>query len=98
MGTCTAANGEKTGRMRILVGKGERAGAQAMATVGWIEGVGLIVVGPGEEEVAALMERDYRRWFDPASGGRWITLDDEELVRSLLFRLPRPQWWAVEIN
>jgi|GEM_PF-2352430 hypothetical protein len=84
--------------MRILVGKGERVGAQAMAAVSWIEGIGLMVVGPGEEEVAALMERDYRRWYDPTAGGRWITLDDEELVRSLLFRLPRPQWWAVEIN
>ena len=44
------------------------------------------------------MERDYRRWYDPSGGGQWVTLSDEELVRSLLFRLPRPQWWAVEVT
>ena len=57
----------------------------------------MLILGPGAEEVAALMEHDYRRWYDPSGGGQWVTLSDEELVRSLLFRLPRPQWWAVEV-
>ncbi len=84
--------------MRILIGKGEAVGEQVLATVGWLEGIGMLIFGSGAEEVAELMERDYRRWYDPSEGGQWLTLSDEELVRSLLFRLPRPQWWAVELT
>jgi hypothetical protein len=84
--------------MHILVGKGEQVGNQELAIVAWIDDIGMFIVGPGAEEVAAVMERDYRRWYDPSGGGQWITLSDEELVRSLLFRLPRPQWWAVEVT
>jgi hypothetical protein len=84
--------------MRILIGKGEEVGAQQLATVAWLDGIGMLIYGPGAEEAAALMERDYRRWYDPSEGGNWVTLSDEELVRSLLFRLPRPGWWAVEVT
>jgi hypothetical protein len=84
--------------MRILIGKGEKVGDEELATVAWIDEIGMLIIGPGAEEVAELMERDYRRWYDPSGGGQWVTLSDEELVRSLLFRLPRPQWWAVEVT
>ena len=84
--------------MHILIGKGEEVGQQELAAVAWLEEIGMLIYGPGAEEVAEVMERDYRRWYDPSEGGHWLTLDDEELVRSLLFRLPRPQWWAVEVT
>jgi hypothetical protein len=84
--------------MLVLIGKGEHVGEQELATVAWLDDVGMLILGPGAEIVAEVMERDYRRWYDPSGAGQWLTLEDEELVRSLLYRLPRPQWWAIEVT
>ena len=84
--------------MRILIGSGEGTNERSLATVSWTEGEGLVIAGPEREQVAALLEREYRRWYDPAEGGQWVTLADEELVLSLAYRLPRPQWWAIELT
>jgi hypothetical protein len=84
--------------MRILIGSGAGASERELATVAWTAEQGLVISGPQRGQVAALMEREYRRWFDPSAGGQWVTLADEELVLSLPYRLPRPQWWAIELT
>ena len=38
--------------MRILIGKGEQVGDQELATVVWIDEIGMLILGPGAEEVA----------------------------------------------
>jgi hypothetical protein len=84
--------------MRILIGTGEGPTERALADVSWTLEGGLVVAGPQARQIATLIEREYRRWYDLADGGQWVTLSDEELVLSLPYRLPRPQWWAVELT
>jgi len=84
--------------MRILVGSGVEFAERALAVLSWTEEEGLSVTGPEAERVRAFVEREYRQWFDQSAGGLFVTLSDEELVVSLPYRLPRPQWWAVELT
>ncbi len=84
--------------MRILVGSGDESAERAMAVLAWTEEEGLSISGPEAEKVRTLVEREYRQWFDQSAGGLFVTLSDEELVVSLPYRLPRPQWWAVELT
>jgi hypothetical protein len=84
--------------MRILVGTGDETAERAMAVISWTEDEGLTIIGPEADRVRALVEREYRVWFDQSGGGSFVTLGDEELVVSLPYRLPRPQWWGVELT
>src|SRR5262249_24366166 len=97
-GAATAAGWTGATAMRILIGSSAGANERELATISWTAEEGLVISGPQRGLVAALVEREYRRWFDPSAGGQWVTLSDEELVLSLPYRLPRPQWWAIELT
>jgi hypothetical protein len=84
--------------MRILIGSGEDSAERALAVVSWTEEDGLTITGPEAKTVRTLIEREYRQWYDASAGGLFVTLTDEELVLSLPYRLPRSQWWAVELT